>query len=325
MLVSAGVVAVLLRFAAALPVAHPNDRTLHQRPIPRVGGVAIWCGALPALVLAGAGLPGGFAGWAPACAALALVSLVDDMRGAPVLARLAVHVLACAWAATFALRLSGSAMPGVVTGEAYGAAVVLLAVALAWCANLYNFMDGSDGLAGATTVIGFAALAAGSGDGAVRTAGACIAAAAVPFLMVNAPPARLFLGDIGAVPLGFLAGLLGLGGVLRGAWPMWFPALVFLPFLADATATLARRLARGEAVWRAHRSHYYQRFHQLGAGHPGTLLLYSGLTFATAGTGLVCLAFAPALGASALGAWTAALAALFAAIDYHWRRKPTTR
>ena len=326
LVLAAAVVGLLLRYGGRLPAAHPNERTLHERPVPRVGGLAIWAGALPALAVAGGALPGGLAGWLPAWLALVLVSLVDDARGVPVAARLAVHALACAWAASAMLRVAGSTLPGVVTGDAYGVALALLALALAWCANLYNFMDGSDGLAGATAVIGFGALAAGAGDDdALRVVAASVAAAAVPFLAVNAPPARLFLGDVGAVPLGFLAALLAFGGSLRGDWPLWFPALVFLPFLADATATLARRMAHGEAVWRAHRSHYYQRFHQLGAGHRGTLALYAGLTLATGLTALACLAFAPAAGAVALAAWTAALAALFAAIDYHWRRKPTMR
>ena len=85
------------------------------------------------------------------------------------------------------------------------------------------------------------------------------------------------MGDIGAVPLGFLAALLGLAGWGAGTWPAWFPLLVFLPFVADASVTLAARAWRRERVWEAHRSHHYQRLHQLGAGHRGTLLVYGVL------------------------------------------------
>jgi UDP-N-acetylmuramyl pentapeptide phosphotransferase/UDP-N-acetylglucosamine-1-phosphate transferase len=75
----------------------------------------------------------------------------------------------------------------------------------------------------------------------------------------NFPPARVFLGDAGSIPLGFLAGGLGFEGILEGAWPWWFPVLVFSPFIVDATLTVVRRALRGERFWRAHREHCYQR------------------------------------------------------------------
>ena len=123
-----------------------------------------------------------------------------------------------------------------------------------------------------------------------------LAAAVVPFLAVNAPPARAFMGDVGAVPLGFLAATFGIAGCRSGTWPAWFPLLVFLPFVADASTTLVRRVMGGERVWEAHRTHYYQRLHQLGAGHRGTLAIYGALMVGTAGTALTVLAFAPGAG-----------------------------
>jgi UDP-N-acetylmuramyl pentapeptide phosphotransferase/UDP-N-acetylglucosamine-1-phosphate transferase len=214
-------------------------------------------------------------------------------------------------------------VPGVAPGSGYMVALGVASLVMVWACNLYNFMDGSDGLAGAMTVIGFAALGIASSDGALRIAALALAAACLPFLAVNRPPARIFLGDVGAVPIGFLAGAFGIGGVVGGAWPAWFPLLVFLPFVADATATLVRRLVRGERVWQAHRSHYYQRLHQLGAGHAGTFAVYVAAALACALTALGCLAYAPAAGLAALAAWCVAFAVLFAAIDYHWRRKPS--
>jgi len=231
---------------------------------------------------------------------------------------------AALWSAAWLMRMPGSVLPGVVPGGTYLVAVALIALVIVWSANLYNFMDGSDGIAGATTLIGFAAYAiAADGDTPLRLACVALAAAAVPFLAVNRPPARMFLGDVGAVPAGFLAAMLGIGGALRGDWPAWFPVLVFLPFVGDASWTLLRRLLRGERVWEAHCMHYYQRLNQLGAGHAGTLALYGGLTAAAALTALVCRARAPESGGAALLAWSIALAILFAAIDYHWRRKPS--
>ena len=97
-------------------------------------------------------------------------------------------------------------------------------------------MDGSDGLAATMAACGFGALAAGAAIGGASVLPAlALVAACLPLLAVNVPPARIFMGDVGAVPLGFLAALLGLAGWGAGTWPAWFPLLVFLPFVADAT------------------------------------------------------------------------------------------
>jgi UDP-N-acetylmuramyl pentapeptide phosphotransferase/UDP-N-acetylglucosamine-1-phosphate transferase len=147
---------------------------------------------------------------------------------------------------------------------------------VAWYTNLYNFMDGSDGLAGGMALIGFGAYAVAAHlAGAPGLASVCamLAAGAAAFLTRNYPPAKIFLGDVGSVPLGFLAGVLGLVGWNRGLWPLWFPPLVFAPFVCDATLTLLRRMVRGERIWQAHREHYYQRLVRSGLGHRGTLFI----------------------------------------------------
>jgi UDP-N-acetylmuramyl pentapeptide phosphotransferase/UDP-N-acetylglucosamine-1-phosphate transferase len=324
LVLAAVAVTLMLKLARRLPVATPNARSLHVEPVPRVGGLALWAGFLPAASWVAADLPGGAIAWLPAWLALVAISLVDDARGAPVVARLAVHAAAALWTAAWILRVPWTVVPGVAPGTGYLVAVMLAALVIVWSSNLYNFMDGSDGLAGGMTLVGFAALAlAAANDTALRISAAALAAASIPFLAVNRPPARLFMGDVGAVPAGYLAATFAIAGVARGLWPAWFPVLVFLPFAADATATLARRLVRGERVWEAHRSHYYQRLHQLGAGHAGTLALYGAAALGCALTALACLAYAPGAGATALIAWCAAFAVLFAAIDYHWRRRPS--
>lgn len=321
---SALAIGVLWRLRARLPLAQPNARSLHQAPVPRVGGVALWAGFAPVGAWVANDLPAGAAGWLPAWLAIGVISLLDDARGVPVATRLVVHAACALWSAAWLVRASVGALPGVAPGGGYVVAVALIALAIVWSMNLYNFMDGTDGLAGATTLIGFAAMAiAADDDPPLRLACAALAAACIPFLVVNRPPARMFMGDVGAVPAGFLAAVFGIGGALRGDWPAWFPALVFLPFLADATLTLVRRALRGERVWEAHRSHYYQRLHQLGAGHGGTLALYAAATTASALTALLLRARAPQLGTLALLAWIALAAILFATIDYHWRRKPS--
>ncbi|MHB8495337.1 MAG: MraY family glycosyltransferase [Casimicrobiaceae bacterium] len=327
--VAAGAIAVLRRFAPLLPADVPNPRSLHVLPVPRAGGYAIWAGFLPAALLFPPPFPGGLAGWMPAWAALFAVSAQDDRGGVGVGTRFAVHAGAAAWTAAW-----------LVHGTAFGAgaAMTMLYVAgctlaLAWSANLFNFMDGSDGLAAAMGIIGFgayglAAILGGPATGADARASAggaapallALAAAIVPFLAVNRPRASMFLGDAGAVPMGFLAAAFGIDGVASGWWPSWFPPLVFLPFVADATLTLVRRIGRGERPWEAHRSHYYQRLHRLGAGHAGTLAAYAAAMLGTAASALACLAFAPAAGPWALALSCVVVIMLFAAIDYHWRK-----
>jgi UDP-N-acetylmuramyl pentapeptide phosphotransferase/UDP-N-acetylglucosamine-1-phosphate transferase len=147
--------------------------------------------------------------------------------------------------------------------------------ATAWMINLYNFMDGMDGLAGGMAVIGFgsygiAALA--GGDFSFAAINLSVATAALGFLVFNFPPARVFMGDAGAIPLGGLAAIFNITGFQRGDWPWWFGIMVFSPFIVDASLTLCKRLLRGEKVWQAHREHYYQRLVQSGWGHRKTTL-----------------------------------------------------
>ena len=118
----------------------------------------------------------------------------------------------------------------------------------------------------------------------------CIAASAAAFLIANFHPARIFLGDAGSVPLGFLAAALGILGWEGGDWAWWFPLLVFSPFIADASATLARRLYTRERVWRPHRDHYYQRLVRLGWGHRRTALAEYVLMLACGAAGIAALA-----------------------------------
>jgi UDP-GlcNAc:undecaprenyl-phosphate/decaprenyl-phosphate GlcNAc-1-phosphate transferase len=319
-LVASGLTVVaLLRAGTGLPQDVPNERSLHVTPLPRGGGLAIWAGWVPVALWLSPAVPGGTVTWLVPWLALALVSLRDDVRALGVGVRLLVHACAALW---FAVAL---ALPAASVGS-WGAALLGVVVAgaiVAWSLNLYNFMDGNDGLAAAMAILGFSAYGAGAVIvGVSATAFFALAAATVPFLAVNFPPSRLIMGDVGAVPMGFLAAAFGCTLASGGHWPAWFPALVFLPFVADATTTLARRALRGERIWEAHRSHYYQRLHRLGAGHRGTLAIY-GLWMAGCGiTALACLRWERALGWPALGAWCVAGAALFAAIDYHWRLRP---
>jgi len=287
-----------------LPMDHPNERSLHATPTPRIGGLGIMAGVGVAVWLADASLlPVALAAFS-----LAAVSVLDDVRGLPVALRFLAHFVA-AVASLLALELAGWAL---LAGT----------LAVVWMTNLYNFMDGSDGLAGGMATIGFGALALAAwlGD-ALDLAVLCaaIAAAALAFLRFNFPPARVFMGDAGSIPLGFLTATLGILGARQNLWPWLFPLLVFSPFIVDASVTLIRRALRGEKVWRAHRSHYYQRAVLLGATHRQLALAAYTLMLA-----MVVLAFA-LLFLPQHAAWVLILSAatyllIFLVIDLRWHQ-----
>ncbi|MDH5246880.1 MAG: glycosyltransferase family 4 protein [Betaproteobacteria bacterium] len=316
---SAATLALLARGRGRLPQDHPSGRSLHDRPVSRVGGLAIWAGFLPAALLSPDAVPGGsisLAAWGLVTA----ISVVDDWRGVRPTVRLAVHSAAALVVAWALLRNDAAD----VLSLPLALAIAGTALVIVWAANLFNFMDGSDGLAAAMAICGFGAF----GFAVMRAghrADACFAlvAATAVFLVVNRPPARAFMGDGGSIGLGFLAAVFGIFGIRAAIWPVWFPLLVFLPFVADATMTVLRRIARGDHLFEAHRTHYYQRLHRMGPGHRGTLLFYGALIAGTATSASVTLAAAAGSGWWVLGAWTVAIGVFFAGIDYHWcRRSP---
>ena len=238
----------------------PNERSSHAVPTPRGGGIAPVGAVLlaVAVLVVARCLPPQLLTVLAATLGLAVVSWIDDRRGLRPAPRLAAQAVAVALGMA-ALPSAGGAIPAVAAG--------LLWV---WFINLFNFMDGIDGLAGGeAAAIGaglwlFATIGAGSNPETALFA-AAVAGAAIGFLGWNWSPARIFLGDVGSVPLGYLLGFLLLGAALRGWWKI---ALILpLYFLADATLTLGRRLLRGERVWQAHREHFYQQAVRSGLGH----------------------------------------------------------
>ncbi len=246
----------------------PNERSSHAVPTPRGGGIAvigtvllIWVGAGAAgrvtpeifLVCLAAGL-------------LAAVCWIDDLHGLSPVTRLTAQA-ATVVIGLLALPEADNAVLGWLGSTAYFTALGLLWM---WWVNLYNFMDGIDGIAGsqAAAISGGLLLLTGLGSGVdptVALLAAAILGASLGFLAWNWSPARIFLGDVGSAPLGYLTGYLLIGLATTGRWKV---ALILpLYFLADATITLARRLVRGERVWQAHRQHYYQQAVRRGLGH----------------------------------------------------------
>ena len=267
---------------------HPSNRSLHSTPTPRTGGIAIISSLVVGLIVAQ--LVGLFSmypratqthtvatAWAMGLVLfIGAVSFWDDRAGLPPGVRFIVHGVAAAglvWGAgvtvnTISVPLLGTlslgwlAIPGAI-------------LSVMWMTNLYNFMDGMDGLAGGMTVLGFGFLSYVAWTGEHHTIAILallISVATGGFLYYNMPPARIFMGDIGSVALGFLAGALTLMGIHDGLFDLWVPLLIFSPFVADATVTLIRRLLRGERVWQAHRDHYYQRLVLAGWGHRRTMV-----------------------------------------------------
>ncbi len=265
---------VLKRLKRAAILDRPNERSLHDAPTPRGGGIGILAALLPAwlvIVLLGYNDAAALAA-AAAALILALVSWRDDLGGLSPALRLAVQALAVAVGIAF-LPGAGTVFQDLLPPGLDRVASGLL---LLWFVNLFNFMDGIDGITGTEAAAlggGIALLAlthleiVGLGTGMF---GAASAGAALGFLRWNWQPAKLFMGDVGSVPLGYLLGWLLL--TLAGAG-YWAQALILpLYFLADSSWTLLRRLVRGERIWQAHRQHFYQRAVQAGRSHQAIVL-----------------------------------------------------
>ncbi len=291
----------------------PNARSSHSVPTPRGGGVGIVSGFLAGFAL-WVGLGGTVSpralGWLVGAVVVAGVSFLDDLRSLPARVRLATHLLG-------ALLLTAA---GVQDRDL--SLLLALPLAFLWVAlvtNVYNFMDGIDGLAASQAVVAGLAYAVAGGlvrNPLVSVVGLLLAGASAGFLVFNLPPARLFMGDVSSTFLGFnFAGIallanLGVGG---GRLPIEFGVVVLAPFLFDSLATLARRVLRGERWYEAHRSHYYQRLVQAGLSHGQVTAAYTILAVVAAASAVVSLlaeqplrqalalvAFVPMLGVVAL-------------------------
>ncbi|HUW29067.1 MAG TPA: glycosyltransferase family 4 protein [Sulfuriferula sp.] len=292
--------------AARLALDHPNQRSLHTTPIPRTGGLGVVAGVAVGWAAVDGILPAALWGGA---ALLAALSFADDRYGLPTSVRFLAHIAAAVWLVT-------------ALGTSWNFWLWPLAVAaIVWMTNLYNFMDGSDGLAGGMALFGFgffaiAATAHGHPDLALATL--TVAAAALGFLLFNLPPARVFMGDAGSISLGFSAAGFGMLGTVRDVWPAWFPVLVFLPFIVDATVTLLRRGLRGEKVWHAHKEHYYQRLIRMGWSHRKTALVEYALMGGSGSMALLALATPASMAILIIALWGALLIALMWLVDNRW-------
>jgi len=258
----------------------PNLRSSHASPTPRGGGVAIVIAFLAAAFLLtvlglmdvrvlGALLIGG--------GAIASVGFLDDRWHLRTSVRLGVHLAAALWVVILLGGIPESALAnwglhGIWIGR------LIAVLTLVWITNLFNFMDGLDGIAGgeAVFVSGAGAWLNSYKGGApgLTAAMVCLAATSLGFLRWNWPPARIFMGDVGSGFLGFSLAVLGLAAGQKGVFPFEVWAILGGVFLVDATVTLIRRVVRGDRWFEAHRTHAYQHLARRWKGHlPVTMLV----------------------------------------------------
>lgn len=269
---------ILRRYALSRSLMDiPNARSSHSVPTPRGGGVAVVLAYLAVLPVVG------YLGWLSwalviglmgAGAWIAIIGFLDDHGHVAARWRLLAHFIGAGWFLAWMPALPGFAIFGTVVDLGL-IGYLLAALMLVWILNLFNFMDGIDGIASVeaiTVCVGGALLYALVGVPVLAATPLLLAASVAGFLVWNFPPAKIFMGDAGS---GFLGIVLG-GLTLQAAWVapqlLWAWLILLGVFVLDATFTLLRRLIRGDKVFEAHRSHAYQyASREYGAHLPVTL------------------------------------------------------
>ncbi len=318
-LVCVALIVLLRPMLQRYALAKPNARSSHRVPTPQGGGIAVMAATLAA---SGFGLVAFVAPFTPSLATafaaaivMAAVGVFDDVRPLAVAPRLLLQALAVA-AVIYALPDTLRVLPA----WPLSLERALLFVGGLWFVNLVNFMDGIDWMTVVEVVPVAGALVVFGGLGALSSDAVAVAlalgGAMVGFAYFNRPAAKLFLGDVGSLPIGLLLGWLLVR--LAGAGHLAAALLLPLYYLADATLTLLQRLSRGERIWQAHRTHYYQRATDRGfaVGEIVGLVLIVNLV-------LAALALATVLVKSRLvdGAALACGAALVGLLLYGFTRK----
>jgi Fuc2NAc and GlcNAc transferase len=241
----------------------PNARSSHSAAVPRGGGLAIvvtsgvTLSALALMGLVSRDLLLAMLGGIP----VAIVGIVDDRHAVPAAVRLAVHIAAALWGVFWlgglpAVQLAGQVIQLGWQGD------VLAVLGIVWVLNLFNFMDGIDGIAaseGVFVTCGIAALTPfGLDPSGVSATSVVLGASCLGFLVWNWPPAKIFMGDVGSGYLGYEIAVLALIAARHSPAALWATLILGGVFLVDSTVTLLRRVLRGERLYVAHRTHAYQ-------------------------------------------------------------------
>lgn len=256
---------------AAGMIVQPGERQSHRVATPTGGGLGLvlsmvvsavclqfyvslplfwWQGMLPGVVL------------------LAIVGWLDDKRPVALLVRLLIQLVVSLWLVGYACLQ----LPVPLLGWCSGGILAMI-----WMMNLYNFMDGSNGMAGFQGVFAGAVMAVLFYLGeqpAPALLSMVVAAACAGFLPLNFPQARVFMGDVASVPLGFIFASLAVYGLVTGAFGLVSSILVMSVFIVDTSLTLARRVFRRERWYTAHNQHVYQRLITHGWAHSRVLIAY---------------------------------------------------
>lgn len=270
----------------------PNERSSHSVPTPRGGGAAVLLASALGIALSGVlGLVQARQAFTLGCGMLLLgmVGWADDRKGVMPRVRLAIHLAIALWTV---YMLGG--LPSLQVGNSSlvvgWAGYILATLGIVWSINLFNFMDGIDGLAGSQAFLIFAAVAVLlflRGDYALATIPAILAATSAGFLAWNWPPAKIFMGDVGSGPIGYLIAGLALAAENNRSVPLLAFAIIYGVFICDATVTLIRRLARGDRLTEAHRDHAYQRLTRAWGSHAYVTGWAGAITFLLAILGAI--------------------------------------
>ncbi len=258
-------------------IANPNERSSHTAPTPSGGGLGI---------VAGGTIGGLFVAWfmpwptlvvVTAALAMAAIGFVDDRRPLPAWLRLVAQLLLAGVVVSVPDPLPLAQGFGITQPLLLFPLLVLAAV---YWTNIFNFMDGIDGLAASQALFMFAAAvllmlqSQATPETLLVWWLAAIAAACLAFLLLNWPPAKIFMGDAGSTYLGFMLAYTAFATIAAGWLTLWQWLIIGALFIADATLTLLRRLLRREPILKAHRLHAYQHLSRRWKGHQPVTLLY---------------------------------------------------
>ena len=263
--------------SALYVVDDPNYRSLHVEPKPRTGGLAIIVTIIASWLIIAFfhNIPKHNYSILIGLLLLSTISYLDDRYSISQIWRLLSHIFAAMLLIFSGLGLSTIDLFEYSYTEYTFFYQLITILTIVWLVNLYNFMDGMDGLAAGMSVIGFCcfAILGWSADNFLFMLTALVVAAAnFGFLLHNFPPAKIFMGDVGSISIGFLLAAFSLWGIKENIFNWWLPILIFSPFIIDATLTLLRRMVTGKKVWKAHKTHYYQQLVEMGWGHRKTAI-----------------------------------------------------